>query len=949
MSSAPSKRWFLLLWLAALLPAALTPALSNAQTPPPLDALLRGNPSVTSFTAALDAEGLQRMLQSAGPYTVLAPLNTGWTAEAGRRQTLLYHIIPGRFTADALAQRGSLNTALGQMVTASAQNGQVVLNGSARIITRDLAASNGILHLIDRPLTPSGAWSPAPQPTAPAAGAPPAAPQPPAAPPATGNPGRSTWTPTTGGATVIDVTTQVAQAGVQRFGVNLGQYNTNAAGFLLKNIIPNPGFEAAEFGMIFISTASASATRAQARSDFWQTRWNNEELFIGQPTGFWNGARYEVLSGPAAGRSGTITNFTLEDGLSTFYLSGSGAAPADAAIAVHRVVPGFQSNRWPHLVATPGDVRPGSPGGQSLRILPRPNGQPAFTRELDKATRDTDPSAGKLLQIDGPWTLSIWVKAATPNGQLRVRFSREGGNTFFDETIRPTAAWQNITRSFTGNDPLTPGQFNGPVRLDLWAIGGDVLVDDVSVQRAGQTNPTPFGDRTVEALRELRPGVLRFWASQLGSSLDNQLAVEFARKPTGFGPAFRTGLFYTYSLHDFMRLAQLVGAEPWIVIPPTYSPAEAQNLIAWLAAPAGSHPYAARRAALGQSTPWTSVFRQIHIEYGNEVWGGNNGADPFLGASAGGGVRAAQAADGRFGVMRSSPFFDDARFNLIANGQARFAGRQRELVSNGRHFETLALGPYYGFLERFDNDAVRFNPLYAHAMEATVRGPIAESAGILRQAGKQLAIYEINLHMVDFPATPQAIRNDVLTSQGAAVSLPLVMLRYLQEFGVRTQAVYELVEFSTEINKTNARLFGILRDIEATGRRRPTFYALAAVNRIVGGDMLAVRSQGPFFTQTPVNGVLANTDVPYVQAYAFREGNRYGVALFNLDIAAARPVTLNVPAAGARATLTELVAPLYADNEDRQAVALQTRGIAFGRSTTLTLPPHSLTVIEWTP
>ena len=101
-----------------------------------------------------------------------------------------------------------------------------------------------------------------------------------------------------------------------------------------------------------------------------------------------------------------------------------------------------------------------------------------------------------------------------------------------------------------------------------------------SCKRSDYNNPTVFTDPYVNRLRELRPGVLRNWGDQLGSTLDNQLATPFARQGNAYSPRHRIARNYHYSLHEFLQLSQVVGAEPWYVIPPTFTGSELQNLVA---------------------------------------------------------------------------------------------------------------------------------------------------------------------------------------------------------------------------------------------------------------------------------------------------------------------------------------------------------------------------------
>lgn len=158
----------------------------------------------------------------------------------------------------------------------------------------------------------------------------------------------------------LEISETVHLTGAKRLGMNLGSHNQWGAELLLKNVVTNPGFEAGEYGMIFLALAGATGTWVQ--SDYWQTIWNNDALLIGQPSGFWDGGEYEILSGAAAGRTGTISSFTHENDRYTFYLANDGPAPAQGdAIMVRQQLPGYYGDYQPFNVAEPGITRPRQP------------------------------------------------------------------------------------------------------------------------------------------------------------------------------------------------------------------------------------------------------------------------------------------------------------------------------------------------------------------------------------------------------------------------------------------------------------------------------------------------------------------------------------------------------------------------------------------------------------
>jgi uncharacterized surface protein with fasciclin (FAS1) repeats len=138
----------------------------------------------STLTAALQAAGLAETLREAGPYTLFAPTNQAFEAlpegmleglladPAGElAQILLYHIVPGRYSAADIATGQEAGTLQGEVVTFDvAADGRAMVN-NATIIVGDNEAANGVLHVIDRVLLPEETLQPAPGAMALAAGA----------------------------------------------------------------------------------------------------------------------------------------------------------------------------------------------------------------------------------------------------------------------------------------------------------------------------------------------------------------------------------------------------------------------------------------------------------------------------------------------------------------------------------------------------------------------------------------------------------------------------------------------------------------------------------------------------------------------------------------------------------------------------------------------------------
>jgi transforming growth factor-beta-induced protein len=119
----------------------------------------------STLLAAAKAAGLVETLKGPGPLTVFAPTDEAFrklppgTVEgllkdpAALRDVLTYHVVSGRVPASAVASAPFLETVQGQSVRVRVE-GPIVRIDEARVLTPDVPASNGVIHVIDTVLLP---------------------------------------------------------------------------------------------------------------------------------------------------------------------------------------------------------------------------------------------------------------------------------------------------------------------------------------------------------------------------------------------------------------------------------------------------------------------------------------------------------------------------------------------------------------------------------------------------------------------------------------------------------------------------------------------------------------------------------------------------------------------------------------------------------------------------
>ncbi len=123
-----------------------------------------GNPDFSTLVELVTAAGLVETLSGEGPFTVFAPTNEAFAAippfvveyllanPEVLSAVLTYHVLPGKvLSADVTDMMAA--TVNGDSITVTTDMG-VMLDGVATVITADIEASNGVIHVIDAVILP---------------------------------------------------------------------------------------------------------------------------------------------------------------------------------------------------------------------------------------------------------------------------------------------------------------------------------------------------------------------------------------------------------------------------------------------------------------------------------------------------------------------------------------------------------------------------------------------------------------------------------------------------------------------------------------------------------------------------------------------------------------------------------------------------------------------------
>ena len=157
-----------LILIATAFAAALALPINNASAGEgkTIVGVAAGAGQFNTLVAAVKAAGLVDTLNGAGPFTVFAPTDEAFAKlPAGTVETLLkpenkekliailtYHVLAGKVMA-ADVKTMTAKTVNGKEASIKVDGGKVTI-GAANVVKTDIAASNGVIHVIDAVLIP---------------------------------------------------------------------------------------------------------------------------------------------------------------------------------------------------------------------------------------------------------------------------------------------------------------------------------------------------------------------------------------------------------------------------------------------------------------------------------------------------------------------------------------------------------------------------------------------------------------------------------------------------------------------------------------------------------------------------------------------------------------------------------------------------------------------------
>ena len=153
--------------IAAMLPFPLFSSAAETTSSIDIFRTAQSLARLATLIAAFEVAGLRNTLEGAGPFTVFAPTDAAFAKlPNGMLEVLLkpenrakllgvlsYHVVAGLVKAENVMTMASAKTLNGQAVTLSLSGRTFKINDAA-VVQPDVAASNGIIHIIDAVLAP---------------------------------------------------------------------------------------------------------------------------------------------------------------------------------------------------------------------------------------------------------------------------------------------------------------------------------------------------------------------------------------------------------------------------------------------------------------------------------------------------------------------------------------------------------------------------------------------------------------------------------------------------------------------------------------------------------------------------------------------------------------------------------------------------------------------------
>jgi hypothetical protein len=486
--------------------------------------------------------------------------------------------------------------------------------------------------------------------------------------------------------TTVTISSTVAQAGLPRFGVNMGDDANYGQAQLLKDL----NYSNNAYMSSFYWQASFACNGGGTNST---TQWFNGAYTSSgyYPANFWVGATYIAVNATtgASYGNGIITASTANSSSGIQFTLGTALSSACNTSAQDMLIVKL-TNPSPTLT-TPQqsgsggtnicsgatwnttDTDPSSTN--TIQSLEMPTGC-TVTYAIDPGMRNATNTNSTLasgapswINLNGSYSAVFMAKCPSSSGTstLSVSAARLGGTTYISSTAEKLtcnsttgAGWTTFTIPFTASETGTQNQ-----NLQYTFIcTGTCLLQEAHLYESSTLsgNTTPFRDSVVRKLQAINPGSLRFmdssdWCSDVadmtGPAGNARTCNASSYVPFG---GFSVPMGYATRL----QLCAFIGADCWITVGNMTVASDWTNLINWLANTSdGPSP------GVSWIQEFSKIGHKIYLEDGNETW---NTSVPG-GLWAGGGATYGYFLGPNIAAARVASGYNSSVIKLVSDNQ----------------------------------------------------------------------------------------------------------------------------------------------------------------------------------------------------------------------------------------------------------------------------------------
>lgn len=503
------------------------------------------------------------------------------------------------------------------------------------------------------------------------------------------------------------------------------------------------------------------------------------------------------------------------------------------------------------------------------------------------------------------YRVTVWLKqTGIAGGTVNLLTTA----THINHNFTVGSTWQAYTYDIVGQAPPPNGSSVDLLQLSFNGTG-TLWIDNFTLHDAAYPL-FALAPAIEQELKNFKPYDLRIWSGQTSAELGTTIGdwtdpeLQSARLwNVDQGPVRGAAL----KLPTVLPLCETNGIAPYLICNPSFSEDDFLGLMEYLGGPATSG-YGAKRAAQGHPAPYTATMPKIYIEFGNETW--NRLFAPWTYDFNP--TRYGKFAQYFFNVIKSSPYYDANKFELVVGGwlvQANQSGYGQQAILQVPDGKQLMLANYVGGFDGLPipasptfTDSVQQTAFYARWITRSVMDEHVATRNQLAASGTpfKLGIYEAGpgyaLPSPSNPSNGQAER--IGKSLGSAVA-NLDAFLYQSEKGFGVQNLFLFAQGFNWSSHTS----------EARGLRPHNhFLAMQMRNRFAKGAMITTAVTGSPTTALPLidsngNGIYdggygeaAAGNYENIGAYSFRDGLNYSVFVLNRNVRTSAPVTFVLPA-----------------------------------------------------